>query len=55
MKVGQPTTPRPLYTCSACGLGVIVLGEQKFRACKCEAAIVAHAGCSLAGRGGVRT
>lgn len=46
--------PRPLYTCAGCGLAVIVLGEQKIRACRCDAAIIAHASVDMAGRGGVK-
>ena len=46
--------PRPLYTGAGCGLAVIVLGEQKIRACRCDAAIIAHASVDMAGRGGVK-
>lgn len=46
------STPR--YYCSACKLAVIVIGDQKFVACKCGSPIVAEAASALKGAGGVR-
>lgn len=45
-------TATPAYTCSKCGLGVIVIPDQKpIRPCECNAPIVANMGTVIHGNG----
>jgi hypothetical protein len=51
-KPQPPPRPQADYTCSACGLGVIILPAGKMRICDHhEAPIIAHARASLTGTG----
>lgn len=43
-----------MYKCSKCGLGVIVEGEKKIKACKCEASIIASMESTVTSKGGVK-
>lgn len=44
-----------MYTCSKCGLAVIVLpNELPIRACKCNAPIIASMSGSVNGKGGLK-
>lgn len=40
-----------MYKCSGCGLAVIVIGENKIKACKCDAPIIAAMSVKLIGEG----
>lgn len=40
-----------MYSCSKCGLAVIVIGDNKIKACKCEAPIIAKLTVKLKGEG----
>lgn len=43
------------YTCSVCGLGVIITAGEAIRACPHEGTpILANASASMAGRGGIQ-
>lgn len=54
-KTEQSAPKAPRFTCSACGLGVVVLGEHKVFGCTCGAPVSASCSVTLAGRGGVAT
>lgn len=48
--------PKPLYTCSACKLGVLVIDGKVIKGCTCEAPVAGNMSATVKGRGlaGVR-
>lgn len=48
-------TATPAYTCSKCGLGVIVIPNEKpIKACTCEAPIAASMATTIYGNGSLK-
>ena len=43
--------PKPLYTCAACALAVLVVNGQVIKACTCDAPIAANMTATVRGRG----
>lgn len=42
------------YRCSQCGLAVVVVGEEKIFACKCNKPVIALAEAVARGKGGLQ-
>lgn len=43
--------PKPLYTCSACKLAVLVVDGKVIKGCTCEAAVDGNMSATVRGRG----
>ena len=43
--------PKPLYTCSACKLGVLVIDGKVIKGCTCEAPVEGNMSATVRGRG----